>query len=259
MQQLTQALRAHRSLRSMVQLGGESAGRPRLWCVPFAGGGPARWRPWSTGCAGVAEVVGFCPPGRENRYGETPLTRTSELAHVLADEVAAAGDGHYALCGHSVGALIAFEAAHELRRRNMPAPQALVVCAMRAPHMPRTEPTLHTLGQRDFVNAVEARFGAIPSELRQHPDFVDLLLPPLRADLEAYERYNYIPRDPLDCPILALGGLSDPIIRPPEVLAWERHTTARFEAAFLPLGHFFPQDDPAATIDHVRRFLSRAM
>lgn len=228
----------------------------RLWCFPFAGGGAAIWFPWAARLGDTAELRAVRLPGRETRIGETPLTRLDPIVEALVPEIAARADEPYALCGHSLGGLIAFEVARRLRAQAAPAPAAFIVAGMRAPHLPPPQPLIHQLGARDFVDAVEERYGAIPEEIRADPNFLDLLLPPLRADMEIYETYAHFPAPPLDRPLLAMGGLGDAVVSRDDVLAWRQHTTAYFEPAFFEGGHFFAQENVTAVTARVRMFLA---
>src|SRR4051794_36920377 len=99
--------------------------RRRLFCLPHAGGGAAAFRRWADGMAAAVEVVAVQPPGRETRFREPPFTDWRSLVVSLADALPA--DRPFALFGHSLGALLAFELARELRRRGGPPPDHLFV------------------------------------------------------------------------------------------------------------------------------------
>jgi len=89
-----------------------------------------------------------------------------------------------------------------------------------------------------------------PVELMKQPDALQLLTPMLRADFEAIETHRYDPlQPPLDCPILALGGLADPNVDRAELEGWARHTRSRFEAKYFRGDHFFifNQQKPVTT------------
>lgn len=231
----------------------------RLWCVPFAGGGAAMWHPWGARLAGVAEVIALRLPGRENRLSEPTFRRLFALIPILVDLIAPFAVEDYALCGHSLGGLVVFQLAHALRARGLRMPLALIVSGTRAPHHPPDLPLLHAMPHREFIGHVEARYGAIPPEIRDHPEVVELLLPVLRADLEIYETYRHVPAKPLDVPILALGGEHDAIVKRSEVIEWARYTNGPFEAEILPGGHFFIQENVGPATERVRQFLRRAV
>ena len=232
----------------------------RMWCLPFAGGGAAAWHPWAQPLAGLAEVVAFRPPGRENRVSEPAFVRLHDIIPPLVDQIAPFANEDYALCGHSLGGLVAFELARALRARGLGLPRALVVCGVRAPHFPADEPWLHPLPRARFIAEVEQRYGAIPPEIRDCPDVMDLLLPVLRADLEIYETYRYAPGQPLPVPLLALGGELDRNVPRPALLAWSGYTTERFKSGWIRRGgHFFPQEQLADTLPPVRAFLEQCV
>lgn len=229
----------------------------RLWCVPFAGSGAAVWHAWAAALAGLAEIVSIRPPGRESRLAEAPLVSLWDYVTELMVQIAPYANEDYVLCGHSLGALVAFELVRGLRTRGLGLPRALIVCGARAPHHLPDRPLLHTLPRHEFISQVERRYGAIPAELRDHPEFLDLLLPALRADLEMYETYQHTFGPPIDIPVLALGGEDDAIVSRAQVLDWRAHASGDFEAEILPGDHFFPQDNMAATTQRVREFLGR--
>lgn len=109
------------------------------------------------------------------------------------------------------GALIALELARELRRAGAAAPRHLFVSGHRAPQLPDPDRPIHALPYAEFVDELRQLNGT-PAELleQRRADALARLRNPLRADFELCEQYAYTPGAPLDCPISAFGGLSDP-------------------------------------------------
>ncbi len=230
----------------------------RLWCFPYAGAGAAAWHPWAAPLAGTADLVAIRLPGRESRLMETPATRVGPLVDALVAEIAPYSHEPYALCGHSLGALLAYETARRLRSAGHPAPVALIASGARAPHCPRTEPDLHTLPDDAFIDQVDRRYQGIPKELLANREFLELFLPALRGDLAMFETYAHTPAEPLAAPLLALGGTEDPRVSHDQTLAWQEHTTGPFEAEFFAGGHFFTQTQLTAVTRRVVTFLRQA-
>nr|WP_245652887.1 alpha/beta fold hydrolase [Herbidospora sakaeratensis] len=207
----------------------------RLFCFPYAGGGAAVFRRWPAALPGV-EVYAIRLPGRENRFCEPLLTSHDGLPERLADALRPLLDRPYALFGHSLGALLAYETARLLR------PAHLFVGGSRAPHLPRpaTAPDVAGLDDAAFT-AMVREMGGTPPEFFGSAELAELLLPVLRADFGLAEAYRHRPGPPLEAPITALRG-ADEDVTPAMARAWAPHTAAGFALHEFPGGHFFLQD-----------------
>ncbi|MGH6679076.1 MAG: thioesterase II family protein, partial [Bradyrhizobium sp.] len=105
----------------------------QLVAFPHAGGGATAFYPLAGLLPEAIELRAVQLPGRETRLGEAPFTRLPPLIDALADALGDSLRVPYALFGHSLGALIAFELAREFRRRRLPLPRTLIVSGRRAP------------------------------------------------------------------------------------------------------------------------------
>jgi len=137
-----------------------------------------------------------------------------------------------------MGALISFELARQLRRQYAPDPIALFVSAYRAPQLPAPSPPIHSLPQDEFVEALR-RLNGTPEAVLQDAELMQLLLPTLRADFAICETYTYTPEVPLECPILAFGGLQDREVSRDDLAAWCHQTHRAFKLRMVPGDHFF--------------------
>ncbi len=81
----------------------------RLFCVPCAGHGASLYCAWPRYLPPDVEVWALQPPGRENRLDEPAFTEIAPLVDDAANAMSPLLDRPYALVGHSMGALIAFE------------------------------------------------------------------------------------------------------------------------------------------------------
>jgi surfactin synthase thioesterase subunit len=166
------------------------------------------------------------------------------LVRGLVDALTGTLDVPFAFFGHSMGALLAFEVARELRRRDAASPEGLFLAAASAPHLPRTEAPLHALPDRDLLMAVDARYGSIPSEVMGEPELLPIVARALRADMEIVETFGYAEEAPLSTPLVVFGGLSDASVSGSALEAWRRQTTSRFAVEMVPAGHFFLEARP---------------
>lgn len=211
----------------------------RLFLFPYAGGGPAVFRKWSAKPLNHTEAWIAHYPGRGSRHSESPVKQITTLAERLSQAIQPLLDKPFALFGHSLGGLVAFELARYLRKGNLPQPTVLFVSACGAPHLPDPHPPIHTLPGSEFTEALKELNG-IPSELFHQSNVMELLVPILRADLEAIESYLYTPNEPpLNCTIIAFGGLDDPRVSRERLEGWISHTDSSFKSQYFPGDHFF--------------------
>jgi medium-chain acyl-[acyl-carrier-protein] hydrolase len=212
--------------------------RLRLFCLPHAGGGAAVFRQWAHRLAPDIEVVAIRLPGREARHRERPFTSIDDLVPELMTAVRPWLDRPYAWFGHSVGALIAFEACRAARRLSLAEPLCLVASGNPAPHIPARDGPAPDAPAAELIPKLEELSGT-PAELLRDPAVLSAVLPTLRADYAMVETYRCRPDRPLDCPITVLGGTADPSTSLEELKDWRRHTTADTVVRMLPGGHFY--------------------
>lgn len=211
----------------------------RLFCFPHAGAGAGAYRAWATPLAraGVA-VCAVQPPGRETRFREPLCTRLDTLVDAVVPALAPHLGAPYALFGHSLGALVAFEVARRLRTLGAPPPARLLVSGRIAPQLADTRRRLHDLPEGELLGELQA-LGGIPPAFLEHRELLALQLPVLRADLALNENYRHPSGEPLAVPISAFGGDRDPKVDERELRAWGEQTEAGFRARLLPGDHFF--------------------
>lgn len=228
--------------------------RLRLYCFPYAGSGAGVFRTWSDGLDPRIEVRAIVPPGRERRFVEPALRSVPEMADGLLPTMLAELDPPFALFGHSLGAMLAFETARRLSAAGR-APAHLMVSAARAPHQPNHGPEYHRLLDAEFLPAV-SRLGGTPPELTEHEELAELMMPTLRADFTAAETYAQEPDRPLPCAITAFTGADDPIVSTAGVDAWSAHAGRSFRKHVLPGDHFFIATARDVLLELIERELS---
>lgn len=224
----------------------ERPARVRIFAFPFAGGGTAAYRPWS---AALPADIAVCPvrlPGREARLAEPPLEDLVAIARAAGDALRPHLGVPFALFGHSMGALIAFELARHLQATGGPAPRILYASCSPAPDVGEPD-RVSGLSDPAFIEHLRA-LGGTPPEVLASAELLELLLPAMRADFTASERYAFVPGPLLDCRLIAVGGAADPQVPRHELDAWRAHTRGPFELRVMPGGHFDLLDRPAALL-----------
>jgi medium-chain acyl-[acyl-carrier-protein] hydrolase len=212
--------------------------RLRLFCFPYAGGGASLFRKWPDSLPPTVEVCAVQLPGRENRLVEPLFDDVERAVGALVGALRPYLDRPFAFFGHSMGALLAFALARELREQRLIEPAHLFVSGRRAPQTPARFEPIHHLPEADFVAELR-RYNGTPELILRDAELRRLFLPILRMDFALAETYTYIAEAPLACPISAFGGLQDEIVNHAELEAWAEQTRAAFSLRMLEGDHFF--------------------
>lgn len=209
-----------------------------LVTLPFAGAMVAPYSRWSALLPPWVTLAQFELGGRGRRFGEPfPDSVRAVAAEALAFVLRTVGPRPFALFGHSMGALIAYEVCLALQERGLALPRHVFLSAERAPHAPRGLRPLSRLPDPELVEELR-RFGGIPEEVLRFQPMLDLVLPVVRADLALVD--TYAPPaglGPLAAGVTLLRGTLDDI-SPEEMREWERVARAPGLHDFRG-GHFF--------------------
>lgn len=230
--------------------------RLRLFCFPYAGGAASIYRTWPQHLPPAIEVCAVQLPGRENRIRERPFTNGVELVQALLPALLPYLDKPFALFGHSMGSLIAYELAQQLRSQGR-IPTYLFVSGRRAPMLPDPEALLHTLpSDAAFLNELQRRYNNLPAVIFEDAELRELFMPLLRADFALVETYQYTERPALPCPLVALGGEADPRASPAELRAWQSLTQVSFTLRMFQGDHFYFNQQPLPLLQTIAQILS---
>ncbi|MDQ4504037.1 alpha/beta fold hydrolase [Sinomonas sp. ASV322] len=180
-------------------------------CIHHAGGTTACFAGWSVPEARL-ELLGY----RGARHGSL-----ADLAATMAEGLAQFGSGGVVLYGHSMGAVLAYEAALLLERAGLP-PAAVVLAASASPdpmRRPRAVP-------RPGLPAASGRRAAEVLE-------ADLAL------LDAYGGREAAREHSLAAPVLLVAADDDEVVAARDVWDWERWCLTRPERLLVTGGHLF--------------------
>jgi medium-chain acyl-[acyl-carrier-protein] hydrolase len=227
-----------------------STAKFRLFCFPYSGAGASIFRTWATPLAPHIEVVAVQLPGRETRRKEPLFSNLPALIQALTPALLPYIDRPFAFFGHSVGALISFEVARQLRRSGHLSPSYLVVSGRPAPQLPSTTPPIHHLPDVDFLAELQ-RYNGTPAIVLENADVMNVFMPILRADLAINETYVYQPEAPFNFPIAAFGGLQDIQVSQSALSGWGEQTSADFKIELLSGNHFFLKEQKTAILQHI--------
>lgn len=217
----------------------------RLVCFPPAGAGATAYASWPRYLPEDVEVHAVQAPGREDRANEAPLTTVDLLMDALLPELRRQAAGRpFVFYGHSMGALLAFEAARRAEAQWPHGPVLLAVAGAPAPDR---------WGRSSLRLLPDNRLLEYLAWLDEAGSVLDdrvarSMLPVLRADIAVCENHTHAGGPPLRCPIAAFTGARDPSVDAAAVARWGI-TSVGFHTRALPGSHAFPETSRAAMLD----------
>ena len=210
----------------------------RLFCFSYAGGNASTYRDWYKLLPADVEVCSVQLPGRGSRFKERAYTTLSSLLDALQGAIKPHIDVPYAFFGHSMGAQLAFELARRLRDSGLRGPACLIVSGRRAPQRPPRNKPIHSLPESEFREEIR-RLNGTPEEALNNPELMDIVSPILRADCQVVETWEYRISDPINVPLLALGGVKDKQVSLEDLEDWRSVTQGPFTLQVFSGDHFF--------------------
>ncbi len=227
----------------------EIAEQIELIALPFAGGNSYSFRPLDQVLPDRITLRPVELPGRGRRMREPLLDSIEALAQDALGQIEAGlGERPYAIYGHSMGGVIAYQLVHAIISCGLPKPLRLMVSGCRAPHLVSRAEGRHLLAREQFYDMLE-RMGGLPIEVRANSELMELFEPILRADFAAVDNYLHRPKIALDLPLDILIGDDDHEVTESEWRDWQRESVGQVTFHRFSGGHFFINSESAAVAE----------
>ncbi|MGY6217060.1 thioesterase II family protein [Methylolobus aquaticus] len=231
--------------------------RLQLFCFPHAGASALGYSRWQRRVSQDVRIVPVELPGRGRRWGEALCRDIGSVVDDLAGSLRREIAGPYALFGHSLGALLAFEVAHALRAGKTPIPVALFASGCSAPTLRDSDRYAAERSDAELI-AELSDLGGTSAEILANAEWMAMTLPVLRADYRVCASYRPVPRLPLACPLHVFGGRDDETTRD-RLAAWSSETSGPCTIDWFDGGHFFLHDAEAELLGLIVRYADQSL
>lgn len=211
----------------------------KLFCFPYAGGSATMFEKWRPYLSPQIELRPIELAGRGRRMHDSFYSNVSEVVEDIIQQIKSELGQPYALLGHSMGALLAFELGKKISQTPMLQPIHFFFSGKGAPHVIRGDKKVyHSMQKEDFKKEVLA-LGGTPPEFFDHIELLELFLPLLKNDFKIVE--TYIPTrilKPFAQDITVLLGKEDDLTQE-QCEEWALHTQGKCNTHYFEGGHFF--------------------
>ncbi|MDH6222988.1 thioesterase II family protein [Streptomyces pseudovenezuelae] len=180
------------------------AAEHREACLPYAGGSASFFFPVIRALHPSVEVLAFQYPGRQTRLHELRIDNIPEFADQIFAALQHLDDKPLALFGHSMGTVLGYEVALRIQDAGLTTPVRLFASGRRALSRYGDE-RVHTASDAELVAEIRTLSGT-NEMLRGDPEVLAMILPAIRSDYTAIERYRHEPGRRLNCPVTMLTG-----------------------------------------------------
>lgn len=210
-----------------------------LFCLPYAGGSEVIFYKWKDFLEPTIDFQPIELKGRGRRKGEGVYENIEEaiedIFNKIKDKIA---DNEYAIFGHSLGSILAFELYYKISNKGLRKPKHIFLSGCKDPSCEPMKEKVDDFPDEVFMDKL-MELGGTPEELKKNRGVLAMFLPVLKSDFKICETYMLTVRDEkIKCDISLLSGEEDPNA-PKDVKAWEQYGCGSIKAYNFQGNHFF--------------------
>ncbi len=225
----------------------------KLFCLPYAGGSSAIYSQWKSYFEPAITIKAVELAGRGRRINDPTYNDIEEaienILSILRQEIE---QDDYALFGHSMGGLLAYELTRKIQKEQLPLPKQVFISGTTAPNIYKERMKYSMLPMDEFREEV-LNLGGTPKEIFEYPDLAELFLPILKDDFKLVETYPYGKgKDKLQVDLSIFLGLSDDLSGEE---GWSELTDKQFTVFEFDGGHFFLNEKKEEVINTIKKEL----
>jgi surfactin synthase thioesterase subunit len=230
----------------------------RVLCFPPAGGSAQPYRRWAKLLPSHIGVVAVELPGHGSRMGEPVVDSLPGLLAGLLPEVETLLDKPMLVFGHSMGAIVGTEVCRGLLVAHGWRPLMLVAAACAAPDLPSVPDYDTRMTDEGILNFLTL-MGGTPSDILDNDEYLSMIRPVVRGDLEAIAHRELDSSPRLGVPVRAYVGADDRRVTREKASGWVIESDTDFDMCTFPGGHFFVQDRVDMVLSRLRRDIGDAL
>lgn len=192
-----------------------------LICLPYAGGSSVNYLPWQSKINLKIKLHPVELKGRGRRLNEGLPSSIDEVVEDIFNKefLNLINKEEYALFGHSMGGVIAYELYLKTLKLGKRLPKHIFFSGCEAPYTRSTNDISHNLPDEEFINKI-VNLGGTPREVVEDINFKRYFLPIIKNDFKILENYKTVFKGELLCDFSILYGNKDYTITVEGLKSW---------------------------------------
>lgn len=227
----------------------------QLFCIPHAAGSANMYGDWKQDLPANIQMMPLELAGRGRRFNDELYSDFQTALDDLHKELRQQRSGQpYAILGHSMGSLLAYELAMLAQEEGQP-PAMLFLAGQKPPHRFGDGPRYSGMSDDELWDIL-LEGSQTPWDEHEHGEQIrDMYLPILRADLGLCDSYSHRKgRGRYRSPVVIMNGASDRSVQA-DPQEWYELIDAPCHNITFPGGHYFIYEDHERVINTVVHYL----
>lgn len=225
----------------------------RIFCFSHAGGNTSIYNGWLNAFDPSIEICPVILPGRQTRMHEKPYQYMCDAIPDIIENLSPFMNKPFSLFGHSLGSLMAFEAARKIEDLNLPIDKLLV--SGRGPIKESSLNPVSKMCDTELLRFI-GRLNGTPKEILQNKEWMAHILQCMRADFNILETHIIPEGSQLKCDIAAFMGNADSQVNKTELLAWKKLTRGNFNYHTFDGDHFYLVPKAKELLEFVKFYIN---
>jgi len=210
----------------------------KLFCLPYAGKSAMMYNAWKRQLDETIQVIPVELSGRGRRWREPFYSHLSKAVDDLYAQMASQLDHTpYAVFGHSMGSLLAYELTIKIQEQKQPEPFTVFLSGRQAPHVKDAAKSIHDLPEEEFRQALR-KLGGTSEDFFEEKQLYEMLAPVIRADFKLMDSYKLKNKVKVNSPLIVFTGTEDDTIQG-NIRELEQYSNCGCKIIEMEGGHFF--------------------
>lgn len=212
----------------------------KLFCLPYSGASASMYCKWGDFLDDSIELIPIELAGRGKRFKENLYTNFDDALIDLSSKIEQEINNEpFALFGHSIGCLLAYEIIDILRLKYHKEPVHAFFSSRYPPHINNTKKHIDNMNNNEFIE--ELFIGKhFSKDLYNDKELQDIFIPILLADFRLIETYRFISRNyKLNINITTFLGTDDEYVTSEEMKLWGTYTSKKCSSYLFQGNHLY--------------------